>query len=32
MTDLLDAADGRTLLILTHRREGLDRTDVLTLP
>jgi ATP-binding cassette subfamily C protein CydCD len=31
MADLLDAVDGRTVLILTHRREGLDRTDVLTL-
>jgi ATP-binding cassette subfamily C protein CydCD len=31
MTDLLDATAGRTVLILTHRREGLERTEVLTL-
>ena len=32
MDDLLDAADGRTVLMLTHRTEGLDRVDrVLTL-
>ncbi|WP_308121337.1 thiol reductant ABC exporter subunit CydC [Paractinoplanes bogorensis] len=27
MADLLDAADGRTVLLLTHRPEGLDRVD-----
>jgi ATP-binding cassette subfamily C protein CydCD len=32
MDDLLDAADGRTVLMLTHHEEGLDRVDrVLTL-
>jgi ATP-binding cassette subfamily C protein CydCD len=32
MADLLDAAAGRTVLLLTHRTEGLDRVDrVLTL-
>jgi ATP-binding cassette subfamily C protein CydCD len=32
MDDLLDAAGGRTVLVLTHRTEGLHRTDrVLTL-
>ncbi|NMO51585.1 thiol reductant ABC exporter subunit CydC [Actinoplanes sp. TBRC 11911] len=32
MADLLDAADGRTVLMLTHRSEGLDRVDrILTL-
>jgi ATP-binding cassette subfamily C protein CydCD len=27
MADLLDAADGRTVLVLAHRTEGLDRVD-----
>jgi ATP-binding cassette subfamily C protein CydCD len=27
MADLLDAAAGRTVLLLTHRIEGLDRVD-----
>jgi ATP-binding cassette subfamily C protein CydCD len=27
MADLLDATTGRTILLLTHRREGLDRVD-----
>jgi ATP-binding cassette subfamily C protein CydCD len=27
MADLLDAAGGRTVLVLTHRTEGLDRVD-----
>ncbi|GIM93365.1 thiol reductant ABC exporter subunit CydC [Paractinoplanes toevensis] len=27
MADLLDASAGRTVLLLTHRREGLDRVD-----
>jgi len=27
MADLLDAAAGRTVLLLTHRTEGLDRCD-----
>ncbi|GIF20759.1 ATP-binding cassette subfamily C protein CydCD [Actinoplanes tereljensis] len=27
MADLLDATTGRTVLLLTHRREGLDRVD-----
>jgi ATP-binding cassette subfamily C protein CydCD len=27
MADLLDAATGRTVLLLTHRREGIDRLD-----
>ncbi len=27
MADLLDAADGRTVVVLAHRTEGLDRVD-----
>jgi ABC-type transport system involved in cytochrome bd biosynthesis fused ATPase/permease subunit len=27
MDDVLDAADGRTVLLITHRPEGLDRMD-----
>ena len=33
MEDVLDAADGRTVLLITHRREGLDRMDeIVALP
>jgi ATP-binding cassette subfamily C protein CydCD len=31
MTDLLDAGDGRTVLVLTHRTEGLENTELLSL-
>ena len=27
MDDVLDAADGKTVLLITHRPEGLDRMD-----
>jgi len=33
MEDVLDAADGRTVLLITHRREGLERMDeIVALP
>jgi ATP-binding cassette subfamily C protein CydCD len=31
MTDLLDASDGRTVLVLTHRREGLEQIETRSL-
>ena len=33
MDDVLDAAGDRTVLLITHRREGLDRMDeIVSLP
>jgi ATP-binding cassette subfamily C protein CydCD len=31
MTDLLDATDGRTVVVLTHRTEGLENAEVMSL-